>query len=84
MRLLIASDLARAEAVIRSLRLKGPHDGPDAFTIPKDRASRLELADLIYDLADEWAARAILDLPPRARTVAFPRGGREGSGGSAG
>lgn len=66
-----ADDLARAESVIRDLRLKGPHDGPDAFTIPKDAESRRELADLIYDLADEWAARAILDLPPKARVVRF-------------
>ena len=65
----VAGDLTRAEAVIRHLRLKGPHDGPGVFTIPKD--GREDLADLIYDLSDQWAARAILDLPPRARAVRF-------------
>jgi len=57
--------------VIRSLRLKGPSDGPGAFTIPKDPEARVELCDLIYDLADEHAARAVMDLPRKPYRVDF-------------
>ena len=58
------TDLDRAEGVIRLLRLKGPHDGPEAFSVPPQGSqSRLDLADVVYDLADQHAARAILDAP---------------------
>lgn len=67
-----ARDLDRALQVIRDLRLKGPHDGPDAFTIPRHRADRLDLADLIFDLSDAHAARAVLDLPAKPHRVALP------------
>ena len=66
-----ASDLQRGLAVIRSLRLEGPSDGPDAFTIPRDPEARIELCDLIYDLADEHAARAVMDLPRKPYRVDF-------------
>jgi hypothetical protein len=64
-----ASDLERAHEVIRDLRLRGPHDGPGTFTWPKEPSGRRELADLVYDLADEHAARAVLDAPTKTRTA---------------
>jgi len=68
-----ALDLDRALDVIRLLRLRGPHDGPGTYTVPTPGPDRHALADLVYDLADEHAARAILDLPARPRrTVAYP------------
>jgi len=48
-----------------------PSDGPGAFTIPKDPEARVELCDLIYDLADEHAARAVMDLPRKPYRVDF-------------
>lgn len=67
---LIASDWHRGVQVIRELRLRSPHDGVGMFRIPKDRTARLDLADVIYDLADEWAARAVLDGP--AAVIEWP------------
>lgn len=63
MAMLIASDWHRGVQVIRDLRLRSPHDGVGAYRIPKARADRLDLADVIYDLTDEHAARAVLDGP---------------------
>ena len=31
--------------------------------VPSDPEGRQALADLVYDLLDQWAARAVLDLP---------------------
>lgn len=60
---LIASDWHRGAQVIRDLRLRSPHDGVGAFRIPKDPGRRAELGDVIYDLSDQWAARAVMDGP---------------------
>ena len=66
-----ASDLERAHEVIRDLRLRGPGDGLGlgVFTWPKDPQGRRDLADIVYDLADEHAARAVLDAPTKMRTT---------------
>lgn len=59
----IANDWQRGAAVIRDLRLRSPHDPVGQFRIPKGTAARQDLADVIYDLSDQWAARAIHDGP---------------------
>lgn len=59
----IASDWHRGVQVIRDLRLRSPGEGVGTFRIPQDRAARVELVDVIYDLTDEHAARAVLDGP---------------------
>lgn len=64
--------LTRAHAAIRLLRLSGPHDGPDTFTIPRDPAARRDVADAVFDLTDQWAARAILDLPTTGKAHRVP------------
>lgn len=64
-----AGDLARAEAVIRYLGLRGPHDGPGEFTFPKAVEDRHELAEAVASMSDHHAARAVLDAPTRHRVT---------------
>lgn len=59
----IARDLDRAVAAIRFLGLTGPHDPVGEFTLPKDPGARDDLADAVFDLTDQHAARAIRDAP---------------------
>lgn len=68
----IADDLSRAEHVIRMTRLTGPSDPVGVFSFPKDRQGRQELADFVFDLSDQWAARAVLDAPTKHRVVHQP------------
>lgn len=57
------SDLGRALAAIEFFNITGPHDGPREFTFPKGKSQRAELADFIFDVVDQFAARAVLDAP---------------------
>lgn len=65
--MLAGPNLRRAEDAIRSMRLRGPNDGPGEFTFPKDNENRRELADLLYEVSDRHAARAVLDAPTKHR-----------------
>ena len=60
---MIANDWQRGVQAIRDLRLRSTHEGVGFYRIPKDRVDRSELVDVVYDLTDEWAARAIADGP---------------------
>lgn len=53
-------------------RLTGPSDPVGVFSFPKDRQGRQELADFVFDLSDQWAARAVLDAPTKHRVVHQP------------
>ena len=59
----LASDWERGVQAIRDLRLRSPSEPVGQFRIPKDPAARADLADAVYDLTDEHAARAVREGP---------------------
>lgn len=71
----LRTDLDRADDAIRAFRLSRPADPVGQFTYPRRDNERRDLADFIYDVADEHAARAALEAPAR-RVVTWtpPRG----------
>lgn len=72
MRILIADDWQRGAQAIRVLRLSAPSDPVGSCRIPKDPSARRDLVDAVFDLTDQWAARAILDGPPALITWQTP------------